>query len=63
MKRVYFKKDPKSPETIEEILAAQYRHQKKGTTMDASSTTFTQAVCGRKYRKASWICFFLNCFN
>ena len=21
------------------------------------------AICGRKYRKASWICFILNCFN
>ena len=31
--------------------------------MDASSTSFRQAVCGKKYRKASWVCFFLNCFN
>ena len=25
--------------------------------MDASTTTFKKAVCGRKYRKASWVCF------
>jgi len=31
--------------------------------MDASSTSFSQAVCGKKYRKASWVCFFINCFN
>ena len=31
--------------------------------MDASSTTFKHAVCGRKYRRASWTCFILNCFN
>ena len=31
--------------------------------MDASSTTFKEAVCGKKYAKASWICFLLNSFN
>ena len=31
--------------------------------MDASSTTFKEAVCGKKYAKASWICFILNTFN
>ena len=31
--------------------------------MDASSTTFKQAVCGQKYRRATWTCFILNCFN
>ena len=63
MKRVYRKKNPDSPETIEEILDAQYNYQKQSTTMDASSTTFKQALCGKKYRKATWIAFWLNCFN
>ena len=31
--------------------------------MDASSTTFVQAICGKKYRRASWTCFILNSFN
>ena len=29
--------------------------------MDSSSTTFKVALCGAKYRKATWICFILNC--
>lgn len=28
--------------------------------MDASTTTFKKAVCGVKYRKASWVCFITN---
>ena len=31
--------------------------------MDASSTTYKQALCGRKYRKATWIVFILHIFN
>ena len=31
--------------------------------MDSSSTTFKAAVCGKKFRKASWVCFFINTFN
>jgi len=46
MKRVYIKKDPSSPETIEEILESQYTFQTRTTTMDATSTSFKQAVCG-----------------
>ena len=63
MRRLYRKVDPDSPETIDEILEMQYSFMKRSTTMDASSTTFKQAVCGRKYRRASWTCFILNCFN
>ena len=63
MKRVYRKNDPTSAETIEEILELQYSYFKKITTLDASSTTFKQGVCGRKYRRASWTCFILNSFN
>ena len=57
MARLYYKKDPTSTLSIEEILAAQYTFKKRGTTLDANSTTFGQAVCGRKYRKATWIAF------
>ena len=30
--------------------------------MDATTTTFVQAVCGRKYRKATWVAFMINFF-
>ena len=63
MQRVYRKSDPQTPGTIEDLLEAQYIFLKKSTTMDAQSTTFKAAVCGRKYRRASWTCFILNCFN
>jgi hypothetical protein len=36
---------------------------KKNTSTDASSIKFGSAVCGRKYGKGTWICFFLNVFN
>ena len=62
MHRVYSKTDPKSSETIEEILESQYNFMRRSTTMDATSTTFIQAICGRKYRRASWTCFILSCF-
>ena len=62
MRRVYSKTDPDSPETIDEILDMQYNFMRRSTTMDATSTTFSQAVCGRKYRRATWTCFILNCF-
>ena len=63
MKKVYEKRDSTSPETIEEILESEYGLIKKSTTMDASSTTFKEAVCAKKYRKASSVAFFLNIFN
>ena len=28
--------------------------------MDATTTTFKQAVCGRKYRKATWVAIVLS---
>ena len=31
--------------------------------MDATTTTFKDAVCGRKYAKGTWVCFFFNLFN
>ena len=63
MKKVYEKRDPTSPETIEALLECEYSLMKKNTTMDASSTTFKEAVCAKKYRKASLVAFSLNVFN
>ena len=31
--------------------------------MDAASTSFQQAVCGHKYRRATWVAFMMNCFT
>ena len=62
MHRVYRKADPDSAETIDELLELQYNFMRRSTSMDASSTTFNKAVCGRKYRRATWTCFILNCF-
>ena len=63
MKKVYEKHDPTSPEMIEELLESEYNMMKRSTTMDASSTTFKEAVCAKKYRKASLVAFSLNVFN
>ena len=63
MAKVYRKKDTEGSETIDEILAMQYTFMKRSTTMDASSTTFKAAVCGPKYAKGTWVCFFINMFN
>lgn len=63
MKRVYRKEDSNAPEALEHLIDEHYSQQRRSTTMDASSTTFKQAVCGEKYRRASWTCFLLNCFN
>ena len=63
MARVYRKKDLTDAQTIDELIESQFSFQRQSTTLDASSTTFKEAVCGRKYRKASWICFIINCFN
>ena len=36
---------------------------KSTTTQDATKITFKEAICGRKYRKAAWICAVINLFN
>ena len=63
MKKVYRKKDPSIPESLEDLLQAQYSYMKRSTTMDAASCSFKEAVCGNKYGRGSWTCFILNCFN
>ena len=63
MNRVYRKKDLTNAQTIDELIDSQFSFQRQSTTLDASSTKFKEAVCGRKYREASWNCFIMNCFN
>ena len=31
--------------------------------MDATVVSFKDAVCGPKYGKGTWVCFFVNMFN
>ena len=63
LERLYRKKQPDSQENIEDILAHQFTFLNQSTALDASSMTFKDAVCGRKYRKGTWVCFMYNLFN
>ena len=63
LRKVYRKKDSSSAETLEELMSSQYNFLKMSTSMEASSVSFKEAVCGRKYRKATWVCVGLNMFN
>ena len=57
-----FKIDAENEEEKEELLKVRIGQKKRTTSMDASTMTFMGAVFGPKYRKASWICFFINSF-
>ena len=63
LSKVYRKKEGASNRSIEDLLEAHYRFLKNTTTQDATTTTFNDAICGRKYRKAAWICAIINLFN
>jgi len=63
MRRVYRKKDPNSEASLDSLLSVHMAFTRRSTTLDAASTGFKAAVCGRKYRKATWVCVLLNVFN
>ena len=63
LKRIYRKKNKDDPEPIESMIDNHYNLLRKSTTLDAASTSFREAVFGRKYRKASWVCFTINSFT
>ena len=64
LSRVYRKADSYDGEqSLEQLVDSHYKFLKSSTTLDASSTSFKDALCGWKYRKASWVCFFINLFN
>ena len=63
LQKVYRKKDPDAPESLEVLLDNHFNYLRSTTTMDATKVTFKQAACGSKYRKATWICFMINFFN
>ena len=63
LKKVYKKSSLNAPESLEDLLKVHYSHLRESTTLDAASTTFGQAVCEKKYRKGTWVCFLINLFN
>jgi len=63
MGKVYRLKDPDSGENVNSILSEEFNKLSENTTADAVSTTFSEAVCGKKYRGGTWFCFVFNIFN
>ena len=63
LNKVYRKKKDSCSESKEQLLEAHYGFLKDTTKTDAASIPFKEAVCGRKYRKAAWVCAFLSFFN
>ena len=63
LRKVYRLKEPADSQKQEEIYSKKFMKLKGNTSMDAASVSFKEAVCDRKYRKATWVCFFINVFN
>ena len=64
MRRLYRLKDQKTSEyTIDDVFEAHYNYLRENTNMEASTTTFKQALFDRKYRRSTWICFCICCFG
>ena len=63
LSKIYRAKQSESVEKIEQILRGQLASLKRSTTLDASSVTFNDAVCGAKYRKSTWVGFLFNTFH
>lgn len=49
--------------TFDEVLEAHYNYLRENTNMEASETTIQQVVFDRKFRRATWVCFFINCLT
>ena len=64
MRRLYRLKDEKTSNyQIDDVFEAHYNYLRKNVNIEASTTTFKQALFDRKYRKATWICFCICCFG
>ena len=50
-------------DTKDELFENQVTFRRSTTSMDTSKATFCKAVFGRKYRRASIVCFIINVFN
>ena len=49
--------------TLDDVIETHYNYLRKNTSMGSSDLSFKQVLFDPKYRRATWVCFFLNCFN
>ena len=64
MKRMYRLNDKYAQtHTLNDVIETHYNYLRKNTSMGSSDLTFKQVLFDPKYRRATWVCFFLNCFN
>ena len=61
--RKVYKQGKLTDEEFEAAVKNQLNHLNRTTSKESSLVTFNQAVCGPKYRKATWVCCILNLFN
>ena len=63
MKRVYKKQDDQTDLQFDLLVKAKLQLLRKTTTIDSSTISTSEAVCGQKFRKAFWVLFFVNTFT
>ena len=64
MRKLYRLKSIEIPNhTFDDVIEAHYNFLCENTNMSSSDTTYKQVLFDRKYRRATWVCFILNCFN
>ena len=62
IRRVYSRRDT-SKEESDDLHESFFRIQKRNTNRESSKVSLGEATCGKKYRRATWTCFFINVFN
>ena len=63
MKKVYLKPKGMEEDVFDKLIEESFELQRQCTTTDSSTISTGQAVCGPKYRKATWLLFALNTFS
>ena len=64
MKKLYRLKDSYAEtHSLDDVIERHYNYLRKNTSMGSSDLTFKQVLFDPKYRRATWVCFVLNCFN
>ena len=61
--RKVYRKAPGINEPLDDLLKKRYAELKSSTTLDASTTSFRQALCGSKYRRGTFITLMIMFFN
>ena len=59
MRKVYKNSDG----AFEQMIEDEVKSLRQNTSTDSSTISTGQAVCGPKYRKATWLLFVLNTFT